>query len=461
MHLTIQFFIAGLLVGTILTWLILRLQHSGILKIYQERQSQKEARIAELTARTESLQINSDTKNGEISNLREKQTQLRENIASLQTQLDDLIDYNTRQAESAAQNKKDLSNTFKALSSDILKSNNQSFLLMAKEALNNVQQQHNSEMNKNSTAIQELFKPVQASLRQVDQQMRLVEKERLSAYTSLTEQIKNMALSQNKLQSETSNLSQALRTPTVRGRWGEIQLRRVVELAGMLNHCDFIEQESVNSDQGMLRPDMIVHLPNHKDIIIDSKAVLQSYLEALETKDEDLQATKLKQHARHVRDQINKLSAKSYWEQFDNSPEFVVLFLPGENFFSAALEQDPKLIEYGVNQQIIIATPTTLIALLRAVAYGWRQDKIAANAQKIGEMGKVMYERLLTLGNHFGDIKKGLDRTVRAYNSTVGSYESRVMTAARKFSDLAPSLAIQETELTNVEIPTRTPTAQK
>ncbi len=445
----------AVIISIILTWLILRLQYKSTLKINQERLNHKDDRISTLMSDINDLQQSLASEKLKVSDLTEKHALMRENNATLKAQLNDLAEFNNRQAKSAEQARGELSHIFKSLSTDILQENSRSFLLLAKETLTNVQQQNNSELHKSTTAIKELFKPVQSSLQQVDQQIKLVEQERLKSYTSLTEQIKNLAISHNKLQSETHNLSQALHTPTVRGRWGEIQLRRVVELAGMLNHCDFIEQKSVNTAEGTLRPDMIIHLPNLKDIIIDSKAVLQSYLEAMDTNDADIRAAKLKQHARHVRDQINKLSAKSYWAQFENSPEFVVLFLPGENFFSAALEQDPKLIEAGVNQQVIIATPTTLIALLRAVSYGWRQDKIAANAQKIGEMGKVLFDRLLVLENHFNDIKKGLDRTVRAYNSAVGSYESRVMTAARKFGDLDPSLKIRQTELDNIEIATR------
>lgn len=461
MQIQLQSLLAGVISGALFIWAILRLWYGSSLKNYQDRDGRKNASIEELTNNANNLRADLEKKNSDIADLTERQALLREKIAALNTKLSDLVDYNARQAKSDEQSRTELSDTFKALSADIMKNNSKTFLFLAKEALNNVQQQNQSELNKSTTAIQELFKPVQASLQQVDQQIRQVEKERLEAYTALTEQIKGMALAQNKLQGETANLSLALRTPTVRGRWGEIQLRRVVELAGMLEYCDFVEQESIGAEQGQLRPDMVIRLPNHKEIIIDSKAVLQAYLEAMESKDTETRAAKLQQHAKHVRDQVNKLAAKAYWAQFDNSPEFVVLFLPGENFFSAALEQDPNLIELGVGQRVIIATPTTLIALLRAVAYGWRQDKITENAQKIGTMGKALYERLQNLERHFNEIKKGLDRTVLAYNNAIGSYESRVMVAARRFSDLDPSLAPQSAELPKVEITPRTPLQQE
>lgn len=355
-----------------------------------------------------------------------------------------------------------LANAFRALSAEALQRNNAAFLDLAHSTLDRQQLSARSELEKRQQAIGELVAPIRTSLEKFEEQVRGVEKARIDAYATLFEQVRALSEAQGQLRHETANLVRALRAPHARGRWGELQLKRVVELAGMLDHCDFYEQESTDSDEGRLRPDLIVRLPGGKQLVVDAKAPLAAYLDAIEATDDAVRRRKLADHARHVRDHITKLSRKSYWEQFQPAPDFVVLFLPGEMFYSAALEADPALIESGVEQRVILATPTTLIALLRAAAYGWQQEALTENAQKISLLGKELYERIGTLADHWAGIGKNLGEAVNAYNKATASLESRVLVSARRFRDLQAVTGDKEIrEIQPVDIAARAPMADE
>jgi len=327
-----------------------------------------------------------------------------------------------------------LRDTFQALAADALNSNRSAFLDLAKTSLEGFQQQAALQFESRQKAIDGLVRPIAETLRKVDDTLTAVERDRLESYARLTERI-------TALGSTTDSLSRALRTPAVRGRWGEMQLRRVVETAGMLRHCDFDEQPPLLGDNGRLRPDLIVHLPGGKQLVVDAKTPLDAYLDAQDADDEDTRLLRLQGHARQVRDHMEKLGSKTYWDALPASPELVVMFLPGETLFSAALQHDLGLIEHGLSRRVLLASPITLIALLTTVAHSWRQDALTDNLRQVADLGRDLHDRLATFAGHLDDVRKRLDGAVQAYNAAAGSFESRVLVSARRLKDLKVTTA--------------------
>ena len=418
--------IAGLLAGGLATWLILR-PHAATLT---ERLAAREGRLAELTAEVGRHAELAATGNADLASARHA-------VARIEVQLNEERKTSAEKLAVLSEAQARLSDAFKALSVEALQSNNDTFLRLAHATLEKFQEGARHDLDKRQLSIHELVKPVHETLGRFDAKIGEIEKARVAAYGGLTEQVRVLADLQQHLRQETSNLVRALGSPRVRGRWGELQLRRVVEIAGMLEHSDFQEQQQVTTEDGALRPDLIVRLPGGKNIVVDAKTPMEAYLQAIEAPDEITRRTKLADHARNVRDHMRALGAKAYWKQFQPAPDFIVLFVPGESFFSAALEHDPELIDRQIDEhRVIPASPTTLIALLKAAAYGWRQEALTENAAKISELGRELYERIAKMTDHLAKVGGGLKRAVESYNDAMNSMDKRVLVSARRFREL-------------------------
>jgi len=421
-----------------------------------------EERLLGRDQRVYELQRELTQRQTELNELRLQQTGLEKKLSDAEARRESEAHAAAEKLKALEAAEARLKEAFRALSAQSLEASNKQFLELARETLSKYQEGAKGELEKRQQAIDSLVKPIRESLGKFDEKIEALEHKRTSAYSGLLEQVRALAETQRGLREETGHLVQALRAPQVRGRWGEMQLRRAVEAAGMLEYVDFTEQTSVHSvDAGRQRPDMIINLPNKKKIVVDAKAPLSAYLEALEADGPDAQAERLRAHAQQLRTHLRQLGGKEYWKQFDDTPEFVVLFLPGETFFSAALEQDPSLIEFGAEQKVIPATPTTLIALLKAVAYGWRQEAIAAEARQISEAGRDLYDRIGTFAGHLQKVGSGLDRAARSYNDAVGSLESRVLVSARRLKELHATTGKDLERISHVDTPVRSFSAEE
>ncbi len=360
----------------------------------------------------------------------------RAEAISLQAALDHERGAAEERRSSAEEVRRQLVGEFAELSRQALEQNNTQFLELADARLSHAQQAARGDLDQRTQAIEQLLTPLREQLGRYEQGLRLLELERQKAYTGLSEQVRQLTQSQDRLQSETRNLVTALRSPATRGRWGEMQLRRVVEMAGMVEHCDFEQQVSAEGADGRLRPDMVVNLPGSRRVVVDAKVPLQAFLDANDATDEGIRRSHLVAHARQLRAHVDALSKKAYWDQFDDSPEFVVAFVPGDALLAAALEHDASLLEHAVSNRVLLATPTTLIALLRTVAYGWQQEAIAENAREVQLMGRELYKRLATFGEHMARTGRSLSGAVESYNKAVGSLERNVFPQARRFHEL-------------------------
>ncbi len=425
------FLLIGVLVGGAAAWFLGGAQARGSLAIVRQQIDQKD---------------------GEILKLRELYDTERVDHAALKSKFGEKEEAFAAQKLFVEEAVKKLSDTFAALSKDALGSNNQMFLDLAKSTLETLVTDAKGDLGKRQEGIDNLLKPLNEVLIRYNDQVQRLEESRQKAYGGLDQQLKSVATTTASLQKETGNLVQALRAPQVRGRWGELTLRNAVELAGMTKYCDFTEQLSVDTDSGRLRPDMIVHLPGGRDIVVDAKVPLVAYLDMIAATNDDDRLLHLRRHAGQAREHMRKLATKEYWNQFEKAPNLVVMFIPAESFFSAAAEFDRLLIEDGIRNNVIVSSPTTLITILRGVAMGWREEQMTENAKKISALGADMYDRIATFVRNFSAVGTSLEKATEAYNKSVGSLESRVLVSARKFKELGATTREEIPEIEQVEI---------
>ena len=407
--------------GALIAWLLLRAREAGL-----------RAQLASVTGQLQESRTATDAARTETERLRALAGERETTAASLAATLEAERRASAEKLAALHDAQARLSDAFKAISADALKHNNQSFLELARSTLAQFQEGARGDLDKRQQAIDSMVKPIRESLEKVDLRIGEIEKTRTGAYSALSEQLKSLALAQGTLQTETTRLSTALSGTRTAGTWGELQLRRVVELAGMVENCDF----SVQEVSGNQRPDLVVRLPRSQIIAVDAKAPTDAFREAAAATDPAIRSAKLAEHAAKVRGHIDALAARAYWEQFTPSPEFVVLFLPGDQFLAAALEGDPSIVDRGIRNRVLLATPSTLVALLKAAAYGWRQEAVSQNAEEIAKLGRELYDRIVVFGEHLERAGRGLEQATGAYNKAVGSFEGSLLPGARKFTEL-------------------------
>ncbi|MBI4179784.1 DNA recombination protein RmuC [bacterium] len=445
------FLTLGLALGLLIGWFI---------ALYRTRASADRA-LMDLDGRARASQAQADELRKQIESLRAEAAQLQDALRKADSEraaaarVEDAERAILEQKGMLDEARTKLSDAFKSLAADALSRNNQNFIDLARQVFGSLQKEASTDLEHRKAAIEDLVRPLKETLDLYQRESQVMEEKRLREYSAVGEQLRSLAGAQATLQGETAKLVNALRAPQVRGRWGEITLRRCAELAGMANHCDFFEQQSVESENGRLRPDMIVKLPAGREVVVDSKVPLEAYLLALEARTDDEREKAQQSHVEQIKRHVSQLSNKEYWDQFESAPEFVVLFIPNDSFLAAAAERDPALVEHALAKRVVIATPSTFIALLRAVAYGWRQEQVAENAKEISRLGEELHDRMAVLAEHLQHIGDSLGRSVEAYNKAVSSVETRVLPSARRFKTLGAGSKKDIVELEPVEITPR------